>query len=76
MLGQVTPEYGVVRWYVHVWFLYEMNEKLQHFLLQFRLDFYLIVCQESYKFGGGRGSGYIVRGGVEVCDITLYCPPS
>ena len=24
---------------------------------------------ESYKFGGGRGSGFIVRGGVEVCGI-------
>ena len=27
---------------------------------------------ESYKFGGGRGSGYIVRGGVEVCGIPFY----
>ena len=27
---------------------------------------------ESYKFGGGRGSGFIVRGGVEVCGIPFY----
>ena len=25
--------------------------------------------QESYKFGGGRGSGYVVSGGVEVCHV-------
>ena len=29
---------------------------------------------ESYKFGGGRGSGHIVRGGVEVCGIPLLWP--
>ena len=56
--GQVTPGYGDVRWYVPS---------------VFWVDLYFHLCQESYKFGGGRGSGNIVRGGVEVCDITFYC---
>ena len=29
---------------------------------------------ESYKFGGGRGSGFIVRGGVEVYGIPFLWP--
>ena len=29
------------------------------------------VLQESYKFGGGRGSGNVVRGGVQVCVISM-----
>ena len=43
------------------------------YVSEFWVELYFHLCQESYKFGGGRGSGYIVRGGVEVCDITFYC---
>ena len=42
-------------------------------LCSFGRVFTFMKWQESYKFGGGRGSGYIVRGGVEVCHITFYC---
>ena len=35
-------------------------------------DCTFIFFQESYKFGGGRGSGHIVRGGVEVCEDIFW----